>query len=108
MTLEEALWGSDNTVFTGLMMKDPDGRDLENDSAAVIDVAKRLGITADIGAYPHPSVVLGTQEVSPLDTTTAYATIANGGRKVVPTTTSKVVSNAVDKDEILYEAPHEP
>lgn len=107
MTLEEALWGSDNTVFTGLMMN-PDGRGLENDSAAVIEVAKRLGITADVGAYPHPSVVLGTQEVSPLDMTTAYATIANGGRKVVPTTISKVVSNAVGKDEILYEAPHEP
>jgi membrane carboxypeptidase/penicillin-binding protein len=40
--------------------------------------------------------------------TTAYATIANGGRKVVPTTISKVVSDAVGKDEIPYEAPHEP
>ncbi|QIN82876.1 hypothetical protein GBA63_09615 [Rubrobacter tropicus] len=107
MTLEEALWWSDNTVFTDLVMN-PDGRGLENGPAATIDVAKRLGVSADFGPHPHPSVVLGTQEVSPLDMATAYATIANGGRKVEPTTISKVVSNAGDEDEVLYEAPDAP
>jgi penicillin-binding protein 1A len=52
-------------------------------------------------------VVLGTQEVSPLDMATAYATIANGGRKVEPTTITKVVSNGQDGDEVLYDAPEE-
>ena len=107
MTLKEALWWSDNTVFTDLVMN-PDGRGLENGPAATIDVAKRLGVTADFGPHPHPSVVLGTQEVSPLDMATAYATIANGGRKVDPTTITKVVSNAGDEDEVLYDAPEAP
>ncbi len=105
ITLKEALWWSDNTVFTDLVMN-PDGNGLKNGPAAVIDVAKRLGITADFG--PHPSVVLGTQEVSPLDMATAYATIANGGRKVEPTTISKVVSTADEEEKVLYEAPDEP
>ena len=107
MTLKEALWWSDNTVFTDLAMN-AGGKGLENGPAAIIDVAKRLGITADFGPHPHPSVVLGTQEVSPLDMSTAYATIANGGRKVEPTTISKVVSNAGEEDRVLYEAPDEP
>jgi penicillin-binding protein 1A len=105
--LKEALWWSDNTVFTDLVMN-PDGNGLENGPSAVIDVAKRLGVTADFGPHPHPSVVLGTQEVSPLDMATAYATIANGGRKVEPTTITKVVSNDQDGDEVLYYAPEEP
>jgi membrane peptidoglycan carboxypeptidase len=107
MSLKEALWWSDNTVFTDLVMN-PDGRGLENGPAATIDVAKRLGVTADFGPHPHPSVVLGTQEVSPLDMATAYATIANGGRKVDPTTITRVVSNAGDEDEVLYDAPEAP
>ncbi len=52
--------------------------------------------------------MLGTQEVSPLDMATAYATIANEGRKVEPTTITKVVSNGQDGDEVLYDAPEEP
>jgi penicillin-binding protein 1A len=74
-----------------------------------VDVAKRLGITADFGSRPHPSVVLGTQEVSPLDMATAYATIANGGRLVEPTVISKVVSDEGKAGEkVFYEAPTEP
>src|SRR5918997_910779 len=105
ISLKEALWWSDNTVFTDLVMN-ADGKGLENGPAAIIDVAKRLGVTADFG--PHPSVVLGTQEVSPPDMATAYATIANGGRHVEPTTITKVVSNSPDGDEVLYDAPEEP
>jgi penicillin-binding protein 1A len=104
--LKEALWWSDNTVFTDLVMN-PDGNGLENGPSAVIDVAKRLGVTADFGPQPHPSAVLGTQEVSPLDMATAYATIANGGRKVEPTTITRVVSNGQDGDEVLYDAPEQ-
>ena len=107
ITLKEALWWSDNTVFTDLAMN-ADGRGLENGPAAIIDVAKRLGVTADFGPHPHPSVVLGTQEVSPLDMATAYATIANGGRRVEPTAISKVVSNGENGDKVLYDAPEEP
>src|SRR3712207_5344132 len=88
ITLREALWWSDNTVFTDLVMN-ADGNGLQGGPAAIVAVAKRLGITADFGSAPHPSVVLGTQEVSPLDMATAYATIANGGRLVEPTAISR-------------------
>ncbi|MGH3145175.1 MAG: transglycosylase domain-containing protein, partial [Rubrobacter sp.] len=108
MTLEEALWWSDNTVFTDLVMN-AEGRGLDNGPAAIIDVAKRLGVTADFGPHPHPSVVLGTQEVSPLDMATAYATIANEGRRVEPTVISQVVANEGEGgEEILYTAPTNP
>ncbi|HEV3477498.1 MAG TPA: transglycosylase domain-containing protein [Rubrobacteraceae bacterium] len=108
ITLKEALWWSDNTVFTDLVMN-ADGKGLEGGAAAIVDVAKRCGITADFGARPHPSVVLGTQEVSPLDLTMAYATIANGGRRVEPATISKVVSDEGQENEkVLYQAPSQP
>ncbi|HKH10570.1 MAG TPA: transglycosylase domain-containing protein, partial [Rubrobacter sp.] len=105
--LKEALWWSDNTVFTDLVMN-ADGKGLENGPGAIIDVAKRLGVTADFGPHPHPSVVLGTQEVSPLDMATAYATIANGGRRIEPTTITKVISNNQAGDEVIYDAPENP
>jgi membrane peptidoglycan carboxypeptidase len=39
----------------------------------------------------------------------AYATIANGGRRVEPTAISKVVSNeGTDKEKVLYVAPEHP
>ncbi|MDQ3589675.1 MAG: transglycosylase domain-containing protein, partial [Actinomycetota bacterium] len=90
ITLEEALWWSDNTVFTDLVMNAGD-RGLDGGPEAIAEVAKRLGISADLPKHPNPSIVLGAYEVSPLDMATAYATIANGGRRVEPTTISKVV-----------------
>src|ERR687897_293946 len=108
ISLEEALWWSDNTVFTDLVMN-AGGNGLDGGPAAVVDVAKRLGIEAEFGARPHPSVVLGTQEVSPLDMATAYATIANGGRVGEPTVVSRVVSDEGEAGEkVFYEAPTEP
>jgi membrane peptidoglycan carboxypeptidase len=108
ITLKEALWWSDNTVFTDLVM-DAEGNGLENGPAAIVDVAERVGINEDFGSRPHPSVVLGTQEVSPLEMATAYATIANGGRKVEPTVISSVVSNEdQEQEKVLYEAPENP
>ena len=108
ITLEEALWWSDNTVFTDLVMN-AGGRGLENGPEAIVDVARRLGISTGLPEHPNPSVVLGAYEVSPLDMATAYATIANGGRRIEPTTISKVVSDQGQQGEkILYEAPAKP
>ena len=105
ITLEQALWLSDNSVFTDLVLNE-DGRGLKEGPEAVADVAKRLGVSA--GLDTHPSIVLGTQEVSPLDMATAYATIANEGRKVTPTAIEKVVQNeGQDNEEDLYTAPQE-
>lgn len=108
ISLEEALWESDNTVFTDLVMN-ADGRGLKNGPEAVADVANRLGIKEDFGKHPHPSIVLGAKEVSPLDMATAYATIANHGRRVEPRAITKVVQNEGQKGEkVLYTAPENP
>src|SRR5215213_9089973 len=89
ISLQEALWKSDNTVFA--------------------DVARRCGITTHLPEHTKPSIVLGAYEVSPLDIASAYATIANGGRRVEPTAISKVVSHEDDNDEkVLYMAPEHP
>lgn len=108
ITLEEALWQSDNTVMTDLVMN-KDGKGLKNGPEAIVDVAKRLGVTAHFDKHPNPSIVLGTQEVSPLDMARAYATIANGGKRVDPTAISKVVQNEGQKDaKVLYTADSTP
>jgi membrane peptidoglycan carboxypeptidase len=108
ISLKEALWRSDNTVFADLAMN-AGGRGLKNGPEKIADVARRCGITTHLPEHPKPSIVLGAYEVSPLDMASAYATIANDGHRVEPTTVSKVVSNEDDKDEkVLYVAPEHP
>jgi penicillin-binding protein 1A len=105
ISLEKALWLSDNTVFTDLVTN-ANGKGLENGPAAVAETARKLGVSADLGEEPHPSLVLGTEEVSPLDMAYAYATLANGGRRVEPRTIARVVRNEGRDDEaVLYTAP---
>lgn len=102
--LEEALWQSDNSVFTDLVMN-ADDRGLTGGPSAVVDVAKRLGVSADFGDELHPSLVLGTEEVSPLDMAHAYATLANEGRKVELKTISRVVKTEAREEKVIYTAP---
>ncbi|WP_119067760.1 transglycosylase domain-containing protein [Rubrobacter indicoceani] len=97
ISLEEALWESDNTVFTDLMMN-VGGRGLANGPKAVADVATRLGLTADFGKG-DPSIVLGTKEQSPLEMTQAYATIANDGTRLDVTAINRVVQNEGQESE---------
>jgi 1A family penicillin-binding protein len=52
----------------------------------VTRVAHAAGITSPL--QPVPSLALGTSEVTLLEMTTAFATIANGGFRVSPTTLS--------------------
>jgi membrane peptidoglycan carboxypeptidase len=108
ISLKEALWWSDNTVFADLAMN-ADGRGLKDGPEEIAEVARRCGITGDLPKHPKPSIVLGAYEVSPLDMASAYATIANGGRRVEPTAITKVVSDEGRGDEkVLYEAPDHP
>ena len=94
-------------MFTDLVMN-ANGQGLQNGPAAVVDVAKRLGVQADFGGELHPSLVLGTEEVSPLDMATAYATIANKGRRVEPHTVVRVVRDeGKNGEEVLYDAPEQ-
>ncbi len=105
ISLEKALWVSDNSVFTDLVTN-ANGRGLENGPETVADVANRLGVSAHLD--PHPSIVLGSQEVSPLDMATAYATIANEGKRVTPKVIDKVVQDEGQEEEkVLYTAPQE-
>jgi membrane peptidoglycan carboxypeptidase len=108
ISLKEALWRSDNTVFADLAMN-AGGRGLKNGPEQIADVARRCGITTHLPEHPKPSIVLGAYEVSPLDMASAYATIANDGRRVEPTAISKVVSNEGDNDgKVLYVASEHP
>ncbi|HVD44297.1 MAG TPA: transglycosylase domain-containing protein [Rubrobacter sp.] len=108
ISLKEALWRSDNTVFADLAMN-AGGRGLKNGPEKIADVARRCGITTHLPEHPKPSIVLGAYEVSPLDMASAYATIANDGRRVEPTAISKVVSNEGDNNgKVLYVASEHP
>jgi membrane peptidoglycan carboxypeptidase len=108
ISLEQALWYSDNTVFADLVMN-ADGRGLEDGPEKIAEVAEKCGITVDLPRHPKPSIVLGAYEVSPLDMASAYATIANGGRRVEPTAITGVVSNeGRDDEKVLYKAPDHP
>lgn len=108
LNLKEALWKSDNSVFTDLVMN-AGGRGIENGPQKVAGVAERLGISADFSDSPHPSIVLGAEEVSPMEMAVAYATIANYGEKVEPIRLQRVVRNEdLPEEEVLYTAPEEP
>ncbi len=74
VTLREAMALSLNSVAVRLL------QDLG--PARVTSVARRLGITGDLTI--HPSLALGSSEVTLLELTGAYATFANGGFGVVP------------------------
>ncbi|HEX2196992.1 MAG TPA: PBP1A family penicillin-binding protein [Actinomycetota bacterium] len=80
MPLREALVHSVNGVYARLAM--------QMGPAAITTQARRMGVRANLPAYP--SVVLGTAQVSVLDMATAYATLANGGTMVEPTTIASV------------------
>jgi penicillin-binding protein 1A len=74
VTAGEALARSLNTV--AVQVSEQTGRD------KVIDMARRLGLSGRMRA--HPSLALGSFEVTLLQLTAAYAHFANGGRQVVP------------------------
>jgi len=48
----------------------------------VVETARRCGIDSEL--EPLPSLALGAEEVTPLELAVAYATLANGGRRVRP------------------------
>jgi penicillin-binding protein 1A len=94
VTLIEALTRSLNTVSVKLMRSvGPD---------AVISMARRLGITADL--EPNLSLALGSSGVPVLQMATAYATLGRGGLAVEPFSIVKIS----DADgNVYYERPRE-
>lgn len=92
VTVETATWKSVNTVYAQIMQ--------QVGAKAVVDIAKRAGITAPL--QPINSIVLGTSEVSVLDMATAYSTFMNHGTLVSPYVIQRVEG---PRGNVLYEAP---
>jgi penicillin-binding protein 1A len=80
LPLDEALIRSVNAVYARLI--------LQLGAGPIATQARAMGIEAEIPAYP--SIALGGAEVSVLDMATAYATLANDGTAVEPTTIAEV------------------
>jgi penicillin-binding protein 1A len=83
-TLADATAYSVNTVFAQLVMA------LKNGPEDVVDMAHRLGIRSPL--KPDCSITLGTQDVTPLEMTDSYATIAAQGVHHAPTPLQSVKS----------------
>jgi penicillin-binding protein 1A len=80
LPLDEALVRSVNGVFARLALELGAGR--------LATQAKLMGIRSHLPIYP--SIVLGSGEVSALDMAAAYATLANEGTAIEPTTIRKI------------------
>ncbi len=89
MTLKEAIAESVNTIAVGI--SESVGRD------RVINMAERLGITADM--KPLPSIALGATEVNLLELTNAYAHLAANGQIVYP---YGILEIRTSHDKLLY------
>jgi penicillin-binding protein 1A len=81
MNLVSATLASDNTIFAQLAL------DLGPDK--IVKVAKKMGITTPL--YALPSIVLGSEEVNPLEMADAYATMASEGIHHSPESVERVV-----------------
>lgn len=101
ITMDSATRSSVNTVFARLIWELNDKT--ESGAAKVSKVAKRMGITSDIPAYP--SIALGSQNVTPLEMASAYGTLATNGKHVGPITITKVVNPS---GETVYENKAKP
>jgi len=80
LNLIDATKESSNTVFAQLMVKvHPEN---------VVPVAQSMGITTKLD--PFVSLVLGSEEVFPIDMASAYSTWAHRGEHITPTSILKV------------------
>jgi penicillin-binding protein 1A len=80
MTLEEATVHSVNGVYARLAVDIGAGQ--------IASQANTMGVRSKLS--PYPAIALGAQEVSVLDMASAYATLANGGTAIEPTTIRSV------------------
>src|SRR5262249_52516419 len=90
MPLSEAVAQSINTVS----VQASQAVGLDN----IIAMARRLGVTSEL--QPEPSLALGSNEVTLLELTGAYAHLAAGGTMVAP---YGIVKIATADGDVLYE-----
>ncbi len=89
--VEQATWGSTNTVYAGIVDEVRPER--------LAEMANRLGVRSPL--EPVYSLVLGTEEVSVLDMASAYSTFADRGSHVEP----YVIRRIEDTDgSVLFDA----
>jgi membrane peptidoglycan carboxypeptidase len=89
-TLEEATISSTNTVFAQVA--------LAVGPEKIAEMAHRMGIESPLN--PVPSIVLGSQSVSPLEMAAAYSTLANFGERVE----SYLVERVEDREgNVIYQ-----
>jgi membrane peptidoglycan carboxypeptidase len=103
ITLAEATWHSVNTVYAQQLMK------IGPDHGA--EVARRMGVNSAVGEglglQPHtidafPALALGSEEVTPLEMASAYATLAARGVHRAP----KFVTSVQDRSgKVLEQGP---
>jgi membrane peptidoglycan carboxypeptidase len=86
-TLRSATALSINTVYAGLLLR-LGGGDADRGARAVVEAAARMGVASPL--KPVPSAVLGTNEVTPLEMASAYATLAARGRRAAPFGVSRI------------------
>ncbi|WP_025897409.1 transglycosylase domain-containing protein [Sneathiella glossodoripedis] len=89
MTLRQAYAKSINTV--AIRLSESVGR------SRVAHMAAKLGLGGDMPT--HPSISLGTSEVTLLEMSAAYASIANGGYSVLPYAVKEIRNK---RGELLY------
>jgi len=94
VTLDRALTLSMNTAAIRLMQKT--GKD------AVAKTARKLGIHTPMNRV-NESMALGSVGVSMIEMTTAYASIANGGLKVLPYAITRIEN---PQGELYYQRRH--
>ncbi len=82
-TLREALATSDNVISVKLAN--------EIGPAAIVDYAHKMGIKSEL--RPYLSLALGTSEVTPLELTSGFSTLASQGIKTEPMMILKIVDH---------------
>ncbi len=83
INIHNATLQSDNSVYTQLT--------LDVGPQAVVDTAYTLGIPRDRNLPVVASIGLGSGVVTPLDMTTAYSALSNGGQRVTPLSVTQIV-----------------
>jgi len=91
ITVEKGTWLSSNTMYAQIMQ--------QVGPQAVVDEATKLGVTAPM--KPVNSAVLGTSELSVLDLTSAYSTLARRGSSIAPYVIRRVEAS---DGSVLYDA----
>ena len=98
VTLMTALAYSLNTISVQLMVQIGIDR--------LIEILRGFGVTSDIPR--HISIALGTPDLTPLEIATAYAGLANGGRRVTPRFYDLVTDTAGNTVDDLRNSPPGP